>query len=456
MSQSDYDYAMTLATEDDNAESSLSSSFSVATPSNAFDSFSSRFNDIPEDVEKIKLLGRTFVLESSLAKRGRRSGWFWKHGRAIIECSSKTAYFQCLECKKTWLLKTNSTDHIHKHLRKDHNLGPQGKLSRKGPIDHSLASAFASPSSSSVDSASALLTTLQLDTFKKLIMRWIVCKRITFTQVESDEFRDLVVYLHHGLGEWLPRSGKCDPFSSLFIYLTSLIGKTIQSWIIKEFELRKKQFQDLLLAVRGLIHISFDLWTSGNALALLGMVFHYYDGITGVKTVTAALPRIYGKHSGENIAASACEVIGIYQIIPKLGFFTLDNASTNDTAVEAIITKIRPDLTSVSRRLRCFGHVMNIVAKVLLYGKISDSEKDEAEDFASQVLNVDTRTLDNGEPRDLLGSSTSSWIISERLPKGESSLRLSTSKRLAMKPSPWWFRITPPAGTRCIGQSNLH
>ena len=177
----------------------------------------------------------------------------------------------------------------------------------------------------------------------------------------------------------------------------------MRNWIIQEFKLRRKMFRDLLSAIKGQIHISFDIWTSGNSLALLGIVFHYSDGITGIQTVVSGVPRIHGPHSGENMAASACEVIFFYGITPRLGFFTLDNASTNDTAVEAIITKVRPDLRPIRRRLRCFGHVMNIVAKILLYGKASDDDKDEAEDFALQVFNTDLKALKTWRSKGPLG-----------------------------------------------------
>lgn len=210
MSQSNLDYAMQFVTEDDDAESSLSSSFSITTPSNALDSLSSRFEDVPEDAQKITLLGRTFVLESSLAKRRPRSGWFWKHDRALVECSSKTPYFHCLECKKkTWLLMPYSIDHIHAHLRKEHSIGPEGKLVKKGSMDRALQSTSSSLSPSG-DTTATLITKLQLETSKKLVMRWIVCMRITFSQVESDEFSDLVIYLHSGLRDWLPASGRYD------------------------------------------------------------------------------------------------------------------------------------------------------------------------------------------------------------------------------------------------------
>ena len=151
-------------------------------------------------------------------------------------------------------------------------------------------------------------------------------------------------------------------------------------------------FRDLLSAIKGQIHISFDLWTSGNSLALLGIVLHHSDGVIGIQTVVCALPRIQGAHSGENMAVAACEAISFYRITARLGFFTLDNASTNDTAVKTIPKTLRPnsDVPWTRWRLQCVGHVINLVAKALLYGKASKDDKDEAEDFA---VESSSRTL---------------------------------------------------------------
>jgi hypothetical protein len=51
----------------------------------------------------------------------------------------------------------------------------------------------------------------------------------------------------------------------------------------------------------------------------------------------------------------------------KIGAFQMDNATNNDTALEALAVDI-PGLNVRQQRLRCFGYIINLVVKALLYG----------------------------------------------------------------------------------------
>jgi len=53
----------------------------------------------------------------------------------------------------------------------------------------------------------------------------------------------------------------------------------------------------------------------------------------------------------------------------------LDNATNNDTAITAIIKEF--DFNLIKRRLRCLGHIINIIARYLLYGYNPDLFKVE-------------------------------------------------------------------------------
>lgn len=137
----------------------------------------------------------------------------------------------------------------------------------------------------------------------------------------------------------------------------------------------KGQVKLLLLSCPGLIHLSFDLWTSPNCLALLGMVAHFFDGVDSVLTLPLGIPQLRGPHSGANIAQSASELIEWYEIGPKIGYFVLDNASSNDKAVDVLIKDLldhegyhATHLHTDSFRLRCMGHVVNLVAHAFLNG----------------------------------------------------------------------------------------
>ena len=48
------------------------------------------------------------------------------------------------------------------------------------------------------------------------------------------------------------------------------------------------------------------------------------------------MKRFRGRHTGENQAKHFWDIIKTYQITEKIGYFTLDNASINDTALQHI------------------------------------------------------------------------------------------------------------------------
>jgi hypothetical protein len=61
--------------------------------------------------------------------------------------------------------------------------------------------------------------------------------------------------------------------------------------------------------------------------------------------------------------------------LPADDYFTLDNAKNNDTAIEAIGTELK--FRGKVRRIRCFGHILNLVCKQLLFGHDADAFGEE-------------------------------------------------------------------------------
>jgi hypothetical protein len=64
----------------------------------------------------------------------------------------------------------------------------------------------------------------------------------------------------------------------------------------------------------------------------------------------------------------------------------LDNASSNDTAVEAITTEFRHrrlsrTITSKEARLRCSGHIINLVVRSLFFGTSAEALQLDSVEF---------------------------------------------------------------------------
>jgi hypothetical protein len=89
-------------------------------------------------------------------------------------------------------------------------------------------------------------------------------------------------------------------------------------------------------AAKSKIHISCDLWTSLNSLAILGIIAHYVNEDGKLQQSNLALRSIIGDHTGEHLAEVILEVLQEWGIISKLGFFMMDNAQSNDVLVRTI------------------------------------------------------------------------------------------------------------------------
>jgi hypothetical protein len=184
--------------------------------------------------------------------------------------------------------------------------------------------------------------------FRRLLVRWIVYDNVSFRQVDCEAFREFVTYLS-------PRAAQALP-----------TDKTIRRWIMKGYDMHKAAVKEALQGAVSKIHIAFDLWTSSNCLSLNGIVAHFIDAKFESRAILLATPEQNESHMGVEIADQVISVIEDFNIGDNLGFFVLDNASNNDTAMQAIGNRFGFD--PQERRLRCAGHVINLIARHLLFG----------------------------------------------------------------------------------------
>uniref|UniRef100_A0A0D2XTN5 HAT C-terminal dimerisation domain-containing protein n=1 Tax=Fusarium oxysporum (strain Fo5176) TaxID=660025 RepID=A0A0D2XTN5_FUSOF len=185
--------------------------------------------------------------------------------------------------------------------------------------------------------------------FKELLLRWIVDADVPFSAVEHPDFRKLLGLSNEELvDELLPRS-----------------GVTIRSWLEAECWSQKELLKSQLTTSMYEKHLTFDLWTSLQKYALLGVAVHFTDALKRLQTSLLALRRLCGQHSGENIGPTLREVLSEYEISAE-----------------------EPQ----ERRNRCINHLYNLSATSYLEGKLKDVlksfESQPAEQAALQkVLN---------------------------------------------------------------------
>jgi hypothetical protein len=132
--------------------------------------------------------------------------------------------------------------------------------------------------------------------------------------------------------------------------------------------LRKAEFK---------VHFSFDMWSAPNHHAYQAIVAHWLDEGCRLHTVLLDLHRFEGQHSGANQAERFWITLEDYEIHHLVGKFNVDNASNNDTALRDVAQRLHdagyPSFDPVADRLRCFGHVLNLAVKALLWGNNADA-----------------------------------------------------------------------------------
>jgi hypothetical protein len=298
------------------------------------------------DITPITVGGQQYYKAEDLAgyRKGKKRSYIWQHGYEIIHAEKKTKHYYCKLCldenqdKSYTPLVINGTSSVLAHFRTKHN-------SEEGENSSGIGTASLAPSE--------LISTEILGNFKSLLMKWIVSSHISFAQFDNIYFLNLISAVS-------PLLAKCLPSRDTF-----------RRWFLTEFEKGKQKVMEDLKTARSNIHLSFHLWRSPDFDPIIAIAAHYIDAKGRRQTKLLAVRQLRGEHSGENIAEIVLEVIEEYKIRKQIGFFISDNRSSNDVAVDVILSELFEDMNETSRkrrRLRCLAHVTNLVAKASLLG----------------------------------------------------------------------------------------
>lgn len=263
--------------------------------------------------------------------------------------------YYCHECAvgkfRQELFVINGTSGVRNHLEQKHQVDP-----KSGIKNHSSTRKSVLEQQKSATTTNTFFWKDSIEKFKELLIRWIVYCHVAFFQLENQCFRELPFFLNPALLKHLPR-----------------VAKTIRSWVMDAFLSKKQRLREGLQHARSRISISFDLWASPNPYAILGVIAMWIDA-TGMRRVTVlGMRRIYGEHTGDNLGSVVLELIKEFNIVEdQIGYFMLDNVSSNDTGVEFILKELCPWIMPKQRRhrrLRCLGHAINLCCQACLMGR---------------------------------------------------------------------------------------
>ncbi|KAI8412223.1 hypothetical protein FOFC_08853 [Fusarium oxysporum] len=218
---------------------------------------------------------------------------------------------------------------------------------------------------------------IEPDQLEALYVRFITACSLPFRLVECPEFRALLAYINNDIETWLPDT-----------------HDTVKTWIMRQYECQKERVKQRIQSAKSRIHISCDLWTSPNSLAILGVVAHYVTEDGQLEHHVLALKDIDSLLRRYDI-----------QYDPKV------------------------------HRLRCQGHIINLAAKAFLF--VTDNEKLELDDPG--VHNVTLKHIEAWRKKGPLGKIHNFVVFIQRsVQRSQKFLTISHNRKLARDNDTRW------------------
>lgn len=305
---------------------------------------------------------------ASRHRRRQRTGWVWEHGYDVERNNSGRRFWLCKECHRaraaiTHIYDAASTSQANGHMEDVHRVNRGGQMSPSRKKQRTLLDMVDLDAHQKKDQAvmNALIASFDPLHFRQLLIRWVACDNVAFNQLESPYFRELMAYTNSAVVE----SGSLPTHN------------TMRDWIVGAFNRHKGVVTELLGRSISRVNISFDVWTSRKFTSLLGLTVHFLDEGGNPRTFLLGLPQIEGRHSGENLAGRVGEIIHEYNLEGRVGCFVTDNAESNDTCLDELADEL--GFNKQHRRLRCCGHIINLVARSILFGTDADAFEEDCQ-----------------------------------------------------------------------------
>ncbi|CAC9885918.1 unnamed protein product [Aureobasidium pullulans] len=309
--------------------------------------------------------GTRIKLEACNNGLGSSKSWIFNYGWRVQQQGvlPEVYFWVCKTCHKKKAIRSaftcgNGTAPPTKHLLKTHDITVHGVGEKRSRLSSSFA-ASSTKSSNHGQDIERFGTVFHHASWKARVVAWICHDNQAFQMMESSYLQDMLLSLNPAVGK-----RGCLPNHS-----------SVVDWIEQAYTSHLGIVTEKLHAAQSKIHLSFDLWSSRNLRALLGINCHFADEFGNLKTFLLSLPEQSGPHSGINIANNVAAIINHFDLADKIGYFMTDNATNNDTCIEALGTEF--GFNPLHRRLRCSGHKINLVARAMLWGVDEEAFENE-------------------------------------------------------------------------------
>ncbi|KAH7465308.1 hypothetical protein FOMA001_g17224 [Fusarium oxysporum f. sp. matthiolae] len=210
-----------------------------------------------------------------------------------------------------------------------------------------------------------LANAINIPVFEEALARLLSVRNIAHTFIEYPEIHAVILSCNYLARDVLLRGCRAVP---------KLLKKTFAQH-------KQGLVKKLHNSLSSMVHFTIDMWTSSEQKAAYqAIVVHFVDAETrGVAQALLSQREFKGSHNGKLQAKAFLEVVEEYDLRGKVGYFTMDNHDANDTMLDDIAKEI-DSLDPVARRLRCSGHIMNLIVQAFLFrSKAKKIQEDERE-----------------------------------------------------------------------------
>lgn len=185
--------------------------------------------------------------------------------------------------------------------------------------------------------------------------RWIVTGSQPFTEIENEEFQDMLIYLKPALQGHLVQSD------------------AIRDRVLSNAGVLRQGTRKYLSTLPGVLAIACDGWTSSNRVAFLAITGSWITRDWRLEETLLDFVELQGAHDGQNMANAVASVVTELGIGEKLIALVSDNASSNGTLVRHLSTTLRRTTPNTrwdgeKGHIRCLAHIIHLSVMSLLDG----------------------------------------------------------------------------------------
>ncbi|RYN15484.1 hypothetical protein AA0113_g12563 [Alternaria arborescens] len=308
----------------------------------------------------------------------RNKSWVYQYGYRVASLREPNrTYFVCKYCHQrkifcTYPEVTKSTSNAINHLAQKlpgHGYDRRGKLDPAAlPQGQTTLKMMAASGVKVPQSVANELGNFDVQRFRYAAVTWLVDNNHPLREFETPAFRQMIEF--------------ANPEAADALWVSH---NSVASFVMRLYRYMEPQVVQMLSSAVSKIHISFDGWTTkGGKRGFFGVVAHFADADGTIRDLPIALPQLTGAHTGERIAEVVGNIIDVFGITQsQLGYFVLDNAYANDTAVTKLAKRFQ--FTASHHRLRCAPHTLNLVGQMIIFGFNKDAYDNDQDEHKTET-----------------------------------------------------------------------